>query len=121
MTEHRMQWSDASLIDQIVDGRKTATVRPVDWQHGLDACNTPVHCGLVYSVHDKDGVLRCRIRITGIELCRWGAIPEALWRRDPSTTGAASLEAFMADHWEHFGQPSDDFEFLGIYFDHVGD
>jgi len=121
MTDHRMQWNDATLIDQIVAGAKTATVRPIAWSEGLDDYNTPLHCGMTYTVYDRDHNPRCRIRVTGIELCAWGAIPEALWRRDPAASGAVSLEAFKADHWDYFDKPDDGFEFLALYFDHVPD
>jgi len=110
-----MQWYDDALISQIMRGQKTATVRPLD--AALDSYNTALHCGAVHSVHDKAGSLRCHIRVTGINLVNWGAIPDALWQRDPPAIGVASLEAFKADHWDFFGQPSDDFAFLAIYFD----
>ena len=121
MTDHRMQWNDATLIDQIIGGSKTATVRPLEWSEGLDAHNTALHCGATYTVYDRNLVPRCRVRITAIELATWGAIPEALWRRDPAASGAVSLDAFRADHWDYFGQPADDFEFLALYFDPVTD
>ena len=114
-----MQWYDATLIDQIVAGSKTATVRHLAWSEGLDAFNTPLHVGAVYTVFDREERPRCRVRITAIELCRWGAIPEALWRRDPAVSGEASLEAFRGDHRDYFSDPGDDHEFLAVYFDRV--
>ena len=119
MGEHRMQWNDSVLIDQIVAGVKTATVRPLEWSEGLDSYNTPIRCGAVYTVYDADRTPRCRIRITAIELCTWGAIPDALWQRDPAADGSVSLEAFRGDHDHYFGWPSDDYEFLAIYFEPV--
>lgn len=116
-----MQWFQSALIDQIIDGSKTATVRFVEWSEGLDANNTALHVGATYDVVDRDGATRCRVRLTGIELVRWDAIPERLWQRDPAVSGAVSREAFRADHLDYFHQPSDDFEFLGVYFDRVDD
>ena len=121
MGAHRMQWNDPALIAQIVAGEKTATVRRVEWHEGIDANNTALRTGAIYSVHDAGGEARCRIRLTGVELARWGAIPERLWRRDPAVSGAVSEAAFRADHAGFFGDPADDFEFLAIYFDRVGD
>ena len=80
--EHRMQWTQEGLIEQIIDGTKTATVRRVEWSEGYDDLNTPLHVGMTYGVHDREGRERCRVRITAIELARWGAIPERLWRED---------------------------------------
>ncbi len=117
--EHRMQWSQSELIEQIVDGRKRATVRRLEWSEGLDAYNTALHVGAVYRVYDAERQPRCRLRITGIELARWGAIPERLWQEDPALSGAVGLEAFRADHFEFFDRPEGDFEFLALYFQRV--
>ena len=114
-----MQWNDSVLIDQIIAGVKTATVRPLEWSEGLDCYNTAIHCGAVYTVYNAERTPRCRIRITGIELCTWGAIPDSLWQRDPAADGRVSLEAFRADHDDYFGRPTDDHEFLAIYFQPV--
>ncbi|MDJ0607767.1 MAG: hypothetical protein QNJ67_02230 [Kiloniellales bacterium] len=114
--EHRMQWLQSELIDQIVDGSKTASVRRIEWSEGIDAFNTPLHVGAVYRVYDRDRRPRCRLRLTGIELVRWGAIPERLWREDPAASGEVSLAAFRADHDDFFDRPDDNFEFLALYF-----
>ncbi len=114
-----MQWYDEALIDQIVDGSKTATVRTIESGQGLDAFNTPLHVGANYTVYNQALEPRCRVRVTAIELVRWDAIPERLWRRDPAASGAVSLEAFLADHDDYFGNPDGGFEFLAVYFDPV--
>lgn len=118
---HRMQWYDATLIDQIEAGAKTATVRPLAWSEGLDAFNTALHVGAVYTVYDRDERPRCQLRVTAVELCRWGAIPDALWRRDPAASGETSLDAFRSDHRDYFGDPDADHEFLAVYFDRIDD
>ena len=118
--EHRMQWStQPELIDQIIDGVKTATVTRLEWQNGYDEYSTALRVGEVYTVYDGERIARCRVRITALELARWGDIPERLWRRDPATTGQTSLAAFVGDHDEYFGHPGPDFEFLAVYFDRV--
>ena len=122
IAEHRMQWStQPELIEQIVDGVKTATVTRLEWQNGYDEYSTPLRVGEIYTVYDGARAARCRVRVTALELTRWGEIPERLWRRDPSTTGETNLEAFIADHYEYFGRPSAEFEFVAVYFDRVGD
>jgi hypothetical protein len=47
-----------------------------------------------------------------MELCRWDAIPERLWRGETN----ACADEFRSDHQEYFGTPEDDFEFVGFYF-----
>ena len=107
------------ILNCRVDGTKTATVRRVEWSEGYDDLNTPLHVGMTYGVHDRDGRERCRVRITAIELARWGAIPERLWREDPAMSGEVSLDAFKGDHYDFFDQPDDDFEFLAIHFERI--
>ncbi|MEM9777613.1 MAG: ASCH domain-containing protein [Chloroflexota bacterium] len=119
MIENRIQWNDSNLIEQIIDGRKTATAWPIESGLGLDDYNTPLHVGLVYTVYDAKLNPCCRIRVTQVELVSWGSIPERLWREDPAFSGHTSLEAFINDHYDFFGQPDDDFEFLAIYFEQV--
>lgn len=119
MTAHRMQWLDGRLIEQIIAGHKTATVRRLHESAGIDDHNTALHVGAVYQVYDADLHPRVAIRLTGIELARWDDLPEALWRRDPAVSGAVSEAAFRADHADYFGDPDSDFEFLALYFDPV--
>ena len=118
-TENRIRWSENRLVEQIIDGSKTATAWLIESGLGVDQYNTPLHVGLVYTIYDAATRPRCRVRITGIELARWGSIPERLWRADPAITGEIGLEPFRQDHINYFGQPDDDFEFLAIYFELV--
>ncbi len=111
-----MQWLDGRLIEQILDGRKTATVRRVHESAGIDGYNTSLHVGAIYHVYDAERQARVAIRLTAIELARWGDLPEALWRRDPAVSGEVSEVAFRSDHAGYFGDPDNDFEFLALYF-----
>lgn len=117
--ENRIKWTTTVLVDQIIAGQKRATAWSVESGLGVDDYNTPLHVGLTYTVYDADTRPRCRVRITCVELVRWGAIPDRLWQEDPAFSGETSLEAFHEDHYDFFGQPNDDFEFLAIYFEHV--
>ena len=119
MTENRIRWSNSTLVEQIIDGSKTATAWRIEAGLGVDEYNTPLHVGLTYTVYDAETQPRCRVRITSVELARWGDIPERLWREDPAFSGEVSLEAFIGDHYDYFGQPDDEFEFLAIYFEHI--
>ena len=49
-----MQWSDSRLIEQIIDGHKTATVRRLAESKGIDEYNTALHVGEVYQVYDAN-------------------------------------------------------------------
>ena len=119
---HRLQWAEQpELIDQIVNGVKTATVSRLDWLDGYDDYTTALRIGAVYTVYDGEPRARCRVRLTGLELVRWGAIPGRLWRRDPATTGETSLAAFIGDHEAFFDHPDNEFEFVAVYFDALGD
>ena len=115
--KHRMQWSDSRLIEQIIDGHKTATVRRLAESEGIDEYNTALHVGEVYQVYDANRQPRVAIRLTAVELATWGNLPEELWRRDPAVSGEVSEAAFRADHDGYFGYPSGGFEFLALYFD----
>ena len=117
MTQHRMQWYDETLIKQIVEGKKTATVRPLAWADGLDDHNTALRVGQIYSVHDRALATICHIRVTCVELCSWGVIPNRLWQRDPAADGTVSLQAFKNDHREFFDDPDEGFQFLAVYFE----
>lgn len=112
-----MQWLDRRLIDQIIEGRKTATVRRLFESLGIDDYNTALQVGGVYQVYDADRQPRVAVRLTAVELVSWGDLPEALWRRDPAASGEVSEAAFRADHFDYFDQPADDFEFLALYLD----
>ena len=119
MVENRIRWTDSTLVQQIVDGVKTATAWPIASALGVDEYNTPLHVGQIYTIYDAGFQARCRVRITAVELAQWGDIPERLWREDPAVSGEVSLEAFIGDHFDFFGRPDSEFEFLAIYFDLV--
>lgn len=120
MHEHRLQWSaQPELIQQIISGEKTATVSRLEWQEGYDDYTTALRVGAVYTVYDGAREPKCRVRITTLELTRWGEIPPRLWQRDPAATGERSFSAFIADHETFFDSPGPSFEFLGVYFDLV--
>ena len=95
-------------------GRKTASVarlEEVDAQ--LDDYNGPAIVGQFHDVFYLDHTSKCRIRITGMELCRWDAIPETLWRGEVCT----NVEHFQKGHAEYFDDPEDDYEFVAYYFE----
>ena len=50
-----------------------------------------------------------------MELCRWDAIPERLWRGETNL----SADEFRADHVDYFGDGEEipgDYEFVAYYF-----
>ena len=109
-----MQFDSDTLVQQIVDGRKTASVArlgEVDIANG--DYDDPLVVGEYYDVYDSSLTVRTIIRITGMELCRWENIPERLWR------GETNLDAdgFRQDHLGYFGNPVTGFEFVAYYFE----
>ena len=50
-----------------------------------------------------------------MELCRWDAIPERLWRGETDN----SADEFRRDHVDYFDDPTDDYEFAAYYFEKV--
>ena len=65
----------------------------------------------MYDVYDSALTVRATIRIVAMELCRWEAISERLWRGE----GNADAAEFRVDHVDYFKDPSDGFEFVAYY------
>lgn len=110
----RMQFAFDRLVEQIIQGRKTASVvgvGEVDVAQG--EYDDPLVVGDYYDVYDSTLIPRCQIRIVGMELCRWDRIPERLWRGETNS----NAEEFKADHLSYFDHPGDDFEFVAYYFE----
>ena len=114
-TEHRrIQFVSDNLVEQIVAGEKTASVVALDEVDlDEDEYNHALVVGRFYDVYDLGLTNRCTVRVTGMELCRWDAIPERLWRGE--TNGSA--DDFRSDHNDYFDDPADVFEFVAYYFE----
>ena len=113
MKEYRMSFTSDHLIDQVIDGRKTASVEWLDKQGELDEWDSALKTDRVYTVCDSNRIPKCKIRVVAMEQCRWDAIPERLWKGETN----ANADEFRADHCEYFDNPKDDFEFLAYYFE----
>ncbi len=110
----RMQFVADTLVGQIVRGEKTASVvslGEVDVAEG--EYDDALVVGDYYQVYDSKLIPKCTIRIVGMELCRWDAIPERLWRGETNI----NADEFRSDHVDYFDNPSDDFEFVAYYFE----
>ena len=116
-TQHRrIQFVSDRLVEQIIAGEKTASVVELDEVDlDEDEYNHALVVGAFYDVYDLGLMKRCTIRITAMDLCRWDAIPERLWRGETNK----SADEFQADHIDYFEDPSDDFEFVAYYFERV--
>jgi len=109
----KIQFVSDDLVQQIIDGRKTASVVKIDEVDVTeDEYNDALVVGRLYDVYDSEPMKRATIRIVVMELCRWDNIPERLWR------GETNIDAdeFREDHREYFNNPADDFEFVAYYF-----
>ncbi|MBN2382822.1 hypothetical protein JXQ70_08065 [bacterium] len=114
MKNLRIQFVSDALVEQVVNGRKTASVvalGEVDIKE--DEYNDALVVGRYYDVYDSKLECRATIRIIGMELCRWDSIPERLWRGETNS----SADEFRSDHQEYFGNPGGVFEFIAYYFE----
>ncbi len=111
-----MQFVSDKLVEQIIEGRKTASVACVgEVNVPEDEYNDALVVGDFYEVYDSNLKPRCKIRITAMELCRWDNIPERLWRGETNI----NAEEFKEDHIDYFDNPADDFAFVAYYFELV--
>jgi uncharacterized protein YhfF len=109
----RMQFVSDALVQQVVEGRKTASVTRLGEVDIADGdYDDPLVVGEYYDVYDSSLTARAKIRITGMELCRWEDIPERLWRGETNI----SADEFRLDHLDYFGNPDPSFEFVAYYF-----
>ena len=113
LTNRRIQFVSDTLVQQIVEGRKTASVARLGEVDVVDGeYDDPLVVGEYYDVYDSTLVVRGTIRIVGLELCRWEEIPERLWRGEVNS----SEVEFRRDHLDYFENPGPDFEFVAYYF-----
>ncbi|MBW4538845.1 MAG: hypothetical protein KME43_06800 [Myxacorys chilensis ATA2-1-KO14] len=112
MQEKRIQFVSDHLVDQIVQGHKTASCEWLDQLGDEDDYNHALIVGEYYTVYKLDKTPACKIRILCLALCMWNDIPERLWRGETNT----SAEEFRDDHLEYFDNPTDEFEFVAYYF-----
>ena len=109
-----MQFTSDALVQQVVDGCKTASVVVLDEVDvPEDEYNDALVVGQLYDVYDSGLVRRATIRITAMELCCWDSIPERLWRGETN----ADADEFREDHVDFFDDPGEDFEFVAYYFE----
>ncbi|MBU1049645.1 hypothetical protein KKG90_06410 [Candidatus Bipolaricaulota bacterium] len=111
MTSRRrcIQFVSDALVQEIVDGRKTASVVDVGDVDVADGdYDDALVVGEFYDVYDSALTVRATIRIVAMELCRWDAIPERLWRGE----GNVDADEFKKDHEDYFVNPDNDFEFI---------
>ena len=112
----RIQFVSDALVQEIVEGKKTASVVELGDVDVADGdYDDPLVVGEFYDVYDSALMVKATIRIVAMELCRWDAIPERLWRGE----GNVDAEEFKADHEDYFENPSDSFEFVAYYFEAV--
>lgn len=112
----KIQFDFDRLVDQIIEGRKTASVvrlGEVDISDG--DYDDPLVVGEYYDVYDSKLKARATIRIIGMELCRWDTIPERLWRGETNE----NAEEFREDHLYFFEDKRPDMEFVAFYFELV--
>jgi uncharacterized protein YhfF len=112
----RIQFVSDRLVDQIIEGRKAASVVGVGEVDVSDGDHDdPLVVGDYYDVYDSKLTNRATIRITAMEVCTWDDIPERLWRGETNS----DAEGFRQDHIDYFDNPGPGFEFVAYYFELV--
>ncbi len=111
--------NDDSLVVEILEGKKTATVCKADEYDAPDGEFDDGGCqaGDLVDVHDLKQQLRCRIRVTEVYPVRFGKIPEKLWKAE----ACRSEEHFQEAHrtcWPDYDL-TDDFEMMATHFELV--
>ena len=111
--------NDDSLVVEIIEGKKTATVSKADEFYESDGefDDGGLEVGDIVDVYDLKPRLRCRIRITEVYPVRFGDIPEKLWKGE----ACRSAEHFQAAHrycWPDCDL-NDDFEMMAMHFELV--
>jgi len=108
--------NDDSLVVEILEGKKTATVCKADeyYESEGDYDDGGWEVGDLVEVYDLQERLRCRIRITEVYPVKFGDIPEKLWRGE----ACRSVEHFQEAHrhcWPQYHM-DDDFELMATHF-----
>jgi len=111
--------NDDSLVVEIIEGKKTATVCIADEFYESDGefDDGGLAVGGVIDVFDLNKQLRCRIRIIEIYPVLFGNIPEKLWKGEV----CQDAEHFQKAHrhcWPEY-ELNDDFEMIAIHFELV--
>jgi len=111
--------NDDSLVREVIAGHKTVTADTVeDYYKGYGELGDGGYAaGDIIDVYDLKGRRRCTIRATRVEIIRFGAIPEAVWRGE--TFGSA--QEFRDVHVRCLPHLDlhDDFEFVALHFELV--
>jgi len=111
---------DDSLVLEILEGKKTATVTKADEFYESDGefDDGGLEVGDAVDVFDLQQRLRCRIRITEVYSVRFGDIPEKLWRGEACRSAGHFQEAHR-HCWPDYDL-NDDFEMIATHFELVG-
>jgi uncharacterized protein YhfF len=110
---------DDSLVQEVLDGTKTATVCKADEYHLPEGeyDDGDWWPGDLVEVYDLKGRRRCTIRITDVYKVPFGDIPERLWRAEV----CRSAEHFREAHrtcWPEYDL-TDHFEMMATHFELV--
>lgn len=107
---------DDSLVLSVIAGEKTVTADTVEayYQPYGEFGEGSYAAGDEIDVHDLQGRLRCTIKAIKVELIRFGAIPEEVWRGE----AFASADAFRQCHIACLPHLDlhDDVEFVTLHF-----
>ena len=109
--------NDDSLVVDIIEGKKTATVCKADeyYESDGDYDDGGLEVGDLVDVYDLNQKLRCRIRVTEVYPVLFGDIPEKLWRGEVCRSGEHFREAHR-HCWPDYNL-TDDFAMIATHFE----
>lgn len=109
--------NDDSLVVEILEGKKTATVcnavKYYEAEGEFDDGGWEI--GDLVDVYDLQQQLRCRIRITEVYSVLFGEIPEKLWRGE-ACRSAKHFQEVHRSCWPDYNL-TDDFELMATHFE----
>ena len=108
--------NDDSLVMEIIEGKKTATVCRADEYNEPEGeyDDGGWEIGDLVDVYDLQKQLRCRIRITEVYPVLFGKIPEKLWREEVCRSAKHFQDAHRAC-WPNY-KLDDDSKLMAAHF-----
>ncbi len=107
---------DDSLILEILEGKKTATVCKADEYHLPEGeyDDGGWEVGDIVEVYDLREQLRCKIEITEVYKCKFGDFPDKLWQEENCISAGHFRDAHRRC-WPDY-DITDDFEMMATHF-----
>lgn len=111
--------NDDSLIIEILNGQKTATVTSEDkyYEPGGEYDDGGWEIGDIVDVYDLKNRYRCKVRITDVYPVKFGYVPEKLWRGE-ACKSKKQFQDIHRDCWPQY-QLDDEYKLIATHFELV--